>query len=270
MPQPPKQLTPSDGATHLFGSEVRRYRMMMGLSIAQLAEQINYSPSFIGAVERAESGCERGFAVACDQTLETREALAHLWDGLFSRRPGNPVPEWFVEWPIIEDEAEALCVYNPCVVYGLLQTEEYAEIVLFGDRPQVEARLARQAVLTKADAPRLVYLLPEHVLWYDVGGAGVMGPQLDRLCEAVSSRLSVQVVPNGQSHPGNKGEFTVATLPRGAEVGYVATAARGMILDAHKDIATMKDDFSAIRAHALPVGMSIDLIQRTKEERWKT
>jgi hypothetical protein len=96
-----------------------------------------------------------------------------------------------------------------------------------------------------------------------------MGPQLDRLCEAVSPRLSIQVVPNGQSHPGDKGQFVIATLPRGVEVGYAETAARGMILDAHKDIATLKQDFSVIRAQALPVGMSIDLIQRTKEEHWK-
>jgi hypothetical protein len=240
------------------------------MSIAQLAEKINYSPSFIGAVERAESGCERGFAVACDETLDTKEALAHLWDGLFSKRPGNPIPDWFEEWPKIEDDSEVLCVYNPCVIYGLLQTEEYAEKLLFGDRAQIEARMARQNVLTKPDAPRLTYLLPESVLWYDVGGAEVMGPQLDRLCDSVTPRLSVQIVPNGQLHPGNRGEFTVATLPRGTEIGYVETTARGMILDAHKDIAALKDDFSAIRAQALPVGMSIDLIQRTKEEHWKT
>jgi hypothetical protein len=169
MPQPPKELTPSDGAAHLFGSEVRRYRTLMGMSIAQLGEKIIYSPSFIGAVERAESGCERGFAVACDQALETKEALAYLWDGLFAKRPGNPVPEWFVEWPIIEDSAEALCAYNPCVIYGLLQTEAYAERLLSGDRAKIEARLARQAVLTKPEAPHLVFLLPEAVLWYDVG-----------------------------------------------------------------------------------------------------
>jgi transcriptional regulator with XRE-family HTH domain len=270
VPQPPKELTPSDGAAHLFGSEVRRYRTLMGLSIAQLAEMINYSPSFVGAVERADSGCERGFAAAADQALETKEALAHLWDGLFSRRPGNPLPEWFEEWPKIEDDSEALCVYNPCAVYGLLQTEEYAEKVLFGDRPRIDARMGRQEILAKPDAPHLVYLLPETVLWYDVGGAEVMAPQLDRLCEAVSPSLSVQVVPNGQLHSGNVGEFTVATLPRGVEIGYVETMARGMILDAHKDIATMKKHFSAIRAQALPVGMSIDLIQRTKEEHWKT
>ncbi len=269
MPQPPKRLTPSDGAAHLFGSEVRRYREMMGLSIAQLAEQINYSPSFIGAVERAESGCERGFAIACDAILDTREALVHLWDGLFSRRPGNPVPEWFVEWPIIEDESEALCVYNPSVVHGLFQTEDYAGKLLNGDNALVDARMARQTILTKANPPSLVYLLPECVLWYDVGGAEVMRPQLERLCDAASPHVSIQVVPNGQIHPGNAGEFMLAKLARGVEVGYVETSARGMILDAHKDVATLEQRFSAIRAQALPVGMSIDLIHRTKEEHWK-
>jgi hypothetical protein len=270
MPRPPKELTPSNGAMDLFGSEVRRYRELAGLSIAVLAERINYSPSFVGAVERAESGCDRAIAEACDRELDTREALVHLWDGLFSRRPGTPVPEWFVEWPAIESKAEVLCVYDPCVVHGLLQTEDYARTLLFGDEDLLEGRLARQVAVTAQDGANVVYLLPEAVLWHDVGGLEVMRGQCDRLQAVVSPRLSIQVIPDGELHPGNEGGFMIATLPMGVEMGYVETAARGMILDAHKDVARLKERFSAIRSHALPVGMSVDLIGRTKEERWKS
>lgn len=271
MPQPPKQLTPSNGALDLFGSEVRRYRERASLSIAALADLIPYSPSFVGAVERADSGCERGFAEAVDGVLDTHDALVHLHDGLFGKKSGA-FPEWFEKWPRVEEKAERFTVYEPLVVHGLLQTPEYANVVLGGDREGVEARMKRQAILGR-DAPpppRLVYVLPEHVLWLDKGGPDIMRAQLEKLVAVVSPRLSVQVVPAGIPHPGSDGALIVATLADGTDVGYVETPARGIMLEAADDIMRLKSVFTDISTNALPVGMSIDLIKRTVEERWTT
>lgn len=270
MPQPPKRLTPSNSALDLFGSEVRRYRVLAEYSIKQLADKIPYSPSFIGAVERAESNCERKFAEHCDAALDTKEALAHLHDGLFGDRKDG-FPEWFRKWPTVEEDAGTLKVYEPIVIYGLLQTEEYASTLLFGDREAIDARLARQTILTRTNPkpPRLIYLLPETVLWNDVGGPSIMRPQLQRLMEAVSPRLSVQIVPNGAPHPGNEGTFTVATLRCGEEIGFAETALRGILIEDREDISRLKERFDAIWTQALPVGMSVDLIKRTLDEKWR-
>ncbi|TMQ90720.1 helix-turn-helix domain-containing protein [Actinomadura soli] len=271
MPQPPKRLTPSNSALDLFGSEVRRYRVLANYSIKQLAAKIPYSPSFIGAVERAESHCERSFAEHCDTVLDTKQALAHLHDGLFGNKKDG-FPEWFRKWPTIEEESGTLKVYEPIVIYGLLQTEDYASTLLFDDREAIDARLKRQDILTRTSPqpPRLIYLLPETVLWNDVGGPEVMRAQLKRLVDAVSPRLSVQVVPNGGIHPANQGTFTLASLPGGEEIAYVPTAARGIMMDAREDISRLKDKFDAIWTQALPAQLSIDLINRTIDERWKT
>jgi hypothetical protein len=270
MPQPPKRLTPSNSALDLFGSEVRRYRQLADHSIKQLADKIPYSPSFIGAVERAESHCERTFAEHCDAVLDTRQALVHLHDGLFGDKKDG-FPEWFRKWPTVEEDAGTLKVYEPQVIYGLLQTEAYASTLLFGDREAINARMARQAILTRAmpTPPRLIYLLPETVLWNDVGGPEVMRGQLQRLADSVGPRLSIQVIPNGATHPSN-GTFTLASLPGGEEIAYVATAARGIMMDAQEDILRLKDRFDAIWTQALPVNLSVDLINRTIEEKWAT
>ncbi|TDC55564.1 XRE family transcriptional regulator [Actinomadura sp. KC345] len=269
MPQPPKRLTPSNSALDLFGSEVRRYRVLANHSIKQLADKIPYSASFIGAVERAESHCERTFAEHCDTVLDTKEALAHLHDGLFGDKKDG-FPEWFRKWPGVEEEAETLKVYSPIVVHGLFQTMDYANTLLFDDSQAVESRMARQTILSRTNPPppRLVYILPESVLWYDVGGPGVMRPQLNSLVEANSARVSVQIVPSGARHPGNEGEFMIATLPSGEEVAYVETGARGIMMDARKDISTLRDRFDAISTQALPTALSVDLINRTIEEKW--
>jgi hypothetical protein len=162
-------------------------------------------------------------------------------------------------------------LYHPTLVHGLFQTPEYAATLLRSDPGLVDARMARQAVFTRPDPPSVVCVLPELALHHNIGGPDVMAPQLDRLIEAPSSpRVVVQVVPNGQIIRGHDGELVIATLEMGVEVGYVETPARGMILDAHRDIAQMKERFSDIRAHALPMEMSLDLIRRTKEQLWTT
>ncbi|GAA4332743.1 Scr1 family TA system antitoxin-like transcriptional regulator [Actinomadura luteofluorescens] len=269
MPQPPKRLTPSNSPLDLFGSEVRRYRALVDHSIKQLADKIPYSASFIGAVERAECHCERNFAEHCDAVLDTKQALSHLHDGLFGDKKDG-FPEWFRKWPAVEEQAGTLKVYEPTVIYGLLQREEYASSLLFGDREATDARLARQSVLTRTDpvAPRLIYVLPELVLWYDVGGPDVMRAQLQHLVDAIGPRLSVQVIPNGVPHPGNEGAFVLATLPDGKEIALAETAARGIMMDTREDISRLKDRFDAICTQALPTSMSADLITRTIGEKW--
>jgi hypothetical protein len=272
MPQPPKRLTPSNGALDLFGSEVRRYRELAGrMSIADLADKIPYSPSFVGAIERAESGCERGFAEACDEVLETKQALAHLHDGLFAKKVGG-LPEWFKAWPGVEESAVKLAVYQPLVIYGLLQTDAYANVLLGQNSAAVEARMKRQAILSREDPPppRVVYVFPEHVLWVDKGGPAVMYEQLGRLIKPPSPHTSIQVVPGGVPHLGNDGAFVIATLADGTEAAYVETSARGIMLDSRADISRLKDVFTDICTQALPVGMSAELINRTNEERWKS
>jgi hypothetical protein len=268
MPQRPNELRPWESPESLFGSELRHYREAAKLSLAQFSNRIPYAASTIGAVERAEMRCDRKMAVAADGELKTNDALTRLWDGLFS---GNgPIPSWFMDWAKLEPDALTFRSYQPFVVYGLLQVESYARTLLFGDDQAVKARMERQSILHRADPlpPRIFYLMPEIVLWYDVGGREVMREQLTHLADCVSPRLSVQIVPNGVVHPGNVGAFSLATLPDGRDVAYVDTAARGLTMAEMPDIRTLTDAFDTIRSQALPVGMSVDLIRRTVEQRW--
>lgn len=266
MTRRPLDLNPSSSPLALFGSELRRYREMAGLTQEQLGAKIQFSRSLVGDVERGEKRPDRAFAVACDRAMNTLDALAHLWDGLLKR---SAYPSWFADWPLIEAKAVTLRWFEPQIVCGLLQTEGYARALLHGDEAVVAARLARREILTRAEPPpRLVCLLDEAVLHKQVGGAEVMREQLHHLAAAASPRLSVQVVPSGTVHPGDRGAFVIATLADGEEVAYVETAARGLITTDREDLRTLGDSWEAIRAQALPVTMSVDLITRTAEERW--
>jgi DNA-binding XRE family transcriptional regulator len=269
MARPPNNLDPGASPLALFGSELRRYRERAGLSQDQLGTDINYSGSFIGQVERGEKRCERNLAVRADERLGLPEALANLWDKTVK---DHVFPSWF-DWPIYEGRANMLQTYQLSYVDGLLQTVDYARVVLHGDDAAVEARMARQAILTRDDPPppRLFCVLDESLLHRQLGSREVMREQLAHLVSSVSDRISIQIVPAGTSgvvHPGLRGSFIVATLNDGSDIAYMETPARGMTLREREDLRTLTESFHEIRSQALPVGMSMDLITRTAEERW--
>jgi transcriptional regulator with XRE-family HTH domain len=250
----------------LFGSEVKRYRTISGLSQDQLGEKVPVCGSHIGKIERGETRCDRSIAVKLDEILDTRGALPSLWDELVL---DAAFPVWF-DWPEVESEADSLQTYQCLVVYGLLQTEDYAAALLGGDKAAAAARMKRQGILSREDrqSPRLSVLLCEGVLRNQVGDRDVMRGQLERLLSITSSRISVQIVP-GPLHPvDTAGAFVLATLPDRTELGYVETAVRGITVSESADIRLLSEAYDQIRSRALPVDMSKDLIRQILEERW--
>jgi hypothetical protein len=74
------------------------------------------------------------------------------------------VPPWFRSWIEHEQRATVLRIWQPSVLSGLLQTEEYARAILAVNPGVTEdliserltARLARQELLTRDDPPTLI------------------------------------------------------------------------------------------------------------------
>lgn len=249
----------------IWGRELRHHRKTAGLTQGQLAERIHFSESLISGVETGQLPASPEFAETCDEVLQTGGALHRLLDW----RKGLQIPSWFGKWRDKEREATALRAYEPLVFPGLLQTEGYARILLRGNEAAVEARLDRQIILVRDDPrpPSLRCVIDEAVLYRPIGGPGVMREQLEHLMSVITPRLSVQIVPHGM-HSGLMGGFAIATLARGGDVLYAETAVRGLTTSDQEDIAAAVERFEAIRSEALPISMSIDLIQRAVEEKW--
>jgi transcriptional regulator with XRE-family HTH domain len=251
------------GPQAIWGRELRHYRQTAGLTQARLSELIHFSESLISGVETGQTPASPEFAAACDDALNTGGALLRTLDW----RKGQRFPSWF-NWPRYEAEATALRTFELSVVYGLLQTEDYARALL-DDDTAVSARMERQSILTREDPPPplLVVLIDESVLSRRVGDSKVMRDQLEHLVTSVSKRVSIQVVP-AEAHDGISGSFVVATLSDRSEVAYVETATRGMTTGDRNDINILTESFASIQSRALPVDMSIDLIARTAAHKW--
>ncbi|MER5623955.1 helix-turn-helix transcriptional regulator [Streptosporangium sp. NPDC002544] len=249
----------------IWGRELKHYRKAAGLTQSQLAEKIHFSESLISGVETGQIPASPEFADACDAVLNTGGALRRLLDW----RKGQALPTWFGKWKDTEQEATTLRIYEPMVMPGLLQTEAYAHALL-GNDAATAARLARQEILTRENPapPTLRCVIDELALHRLVGSPEIVREQLEHLTAIADSQISVQVVPRGCVRTGILAGFAIATLEGGIEVAYLDTAIRGLTTSDRDDVAAAVTQFEAIRIEALPLGMSIDLIKRTAEERW--
>jgi Domain of unknown function (DUF5753) len=111
-----------------------------------------------------------------------------------------------VDWSSLDHAygARSLRLFEHVLVPGLLQTADYARAVP-STRPHtsadeieelVTARLARQALLARADPPLLYVLLDEGVLHRPVGTSEVMAAQLARLADlSEQTYVTLQVIP---------------------------------------------------------------------------
>jgi transcriptional regulator with XRE-family HTH domain len=258
----------------VFGAELRYYRTRAGLSQVELASLANVSHDVISKIETGERPPAEDFPPRLDAIpgLDTHGALTRLW-GHLKKSLKQQAYGWFQRWAEIEAQAGTLRSYEPLIVPGLLQTEDYARAIL-SLRPgsdgddldvQVAGRLERQEALERA---QLWCVLDEGVLHREIGGSKIMQGQLDRLAAiAGHPKVTIQVIPGSCGHAGLLGGFVIADLD-GQPMVYLETAAEGQVTDSPSVAAHVALRFDTLRAEALPRGASRDLIRKVAEDKW--
>jgi transcriptional regulator with XRE-family HTH domain len=156
----------------VFGAMLRYYRERAGLSRTDLARQISKSVSLIQAIELGQRAATADVTEDLERVLPADGALARLREEIGDGLGYGAYPSWFQDWLASEREAKKLRTFEPMLVPGLLQTEDYARAV-FGARfgitneeidEQVAARLKRQEILVRDEPPALWVILDESVL----------------------------------------------------------------------------------------------------------
>lgn len=247
-----------------FGRELKLAREALGLTQEQLAQAINFSKSYVAMIETGQRPPKRDFTIPVDNVLKT--------DGRFDRMRSDLLvaearPEWFRPWVDYESEANEIRWYEPLLVPGLLQTEEYARALIEDGSPEqaeslISQRLERQLVLENA---RVIALVDESVVRRLVGAPETMCRQLIQLTEA---QAVVQVLPEGaQTYRHLEGPFALAAVD-GAEIAYVDTPARGFVLDSPEVVSRLRQRWEIIRAEALPIRQSRELILKVADQ-WR-
>jgi transcriptional regulator with XRE-family HTH domain len=164
----------------------------------------------------------------------------------------------------LEAGATYLANYQPMLVPGLLQTEDYARSVISQMRmdlspPEVESlvkvRMERQNSRLGGEHPtKLWAILDEAVLRRTIGSAEVMREQMGKLTETSEQpNITVQLLPFSLgAHPGLYGPFVVLTFPDPTpNLVWLENPKNSVYLESTEDVANYTEIFDQLRACAL-------------------
>ncbi|MFJ8763826.1 helix-turn-helix domain-containing protein [Streptomyces clavifer] len=266
-----QSLDPSASPLDYYGWELRRRREANGLKQGQLGEIIFCTGSLIGQIETTKKVPTRDFSERLDAVLGT--------DGVFSRLVGlvlrSQLPTWFQAYADMEARATYISTYQAQLVYGLLQTEEYARALLAVDHPNkvdemAAARLERQQTLKGKNPPALWIVLSETALLQEVGGRHVMRGQLARLLDFRDNPwVQIQVLPfSVGQHTGMMGSFTLLRFEDDPDLFYVESYDQGHMTANPQVIKERSVGYARLQAAALSPEDSATLIARVMEERY--
>jgi transcriptional regulator with XRE-family HTH domain len=242
---------------------LRYYRERAGLSRPDLARQVSKSVSLIQAIELGQRAATAEVTEDLERVLPADGALMRLRDEIGDGLGYQAYPSWFQEWLVSEQEARKLRWFEPLLVPGLLQTEDYARAV-FSTRfavtdeeiqEQVAARMKRQEILTREEPPTLWVIIDESVLRRTIGGRYVMREQVAHLVEAARRPyVSLQVISSDVGpHRGLwAGGFAIADFEDSPAVGYQETACQGQFVDRREDVGTLVECWDTLVREALP------------------
>ncbi|MEV1175917.1 helix-turn-helix transcriptional regulator [Nonomuraea sp. NPDC049784] len=266
-----------------LGQELRLLRERRALTGAKAARELGWSASKVSRIEAAKTmpsaddikamaGLYRLDGAKLDELFGLlRDAEQRGWWEDYE----DTLPEEYTRFLGLEAEATHQRNWEPQVVPGLLQTEDYAREVILatrgisrithsGVRSRVEARLDRQQrVLHRADACVMNVVLDESALMRRFGEPAVMCEQMEHLLEiSLLPHVSVQVLTLDALHPVNTGAFIHLKFSAFDDVVYLEQLYTANFVEDLERVAGYETAFDNIRSEALDEDESRVLIQR--------
>lgn len=198
-----------------FGQRLRDIRKDAGLSGRGLATLAGWHSSKVSKIEYGkQTPTEDDVRAWCHRA----RASQHVPDLIASLRN---IEAMYVEWrrilgtgtrrrqqsfSTLETQTKIMRWYEPVLVPGILQTAEYAEVVMrrvidFYGIPDdlgagITERMKRQQILSQGGDHRFHFILAHQALNTRIGDAEVMIGQLDRLLSVTSRpRVSLGIIP---------------------------------------------------------------------------
>ncbi|WP_410644779.1 helix-turn-helix domain-containing protein [Amycolatopsis sp. lyj-346] len=220
-----KPTSTSPGSRALAAS-LREVRVARGKGLRELARMVRILPQLLSAWEKGQRvpqpedvarllGALRVDDVTYDRMMRlARHARDDNWlDSNPSDLP--PALSGIVEY---ERTATKITMWSLAVLPGILQTPDYARVVLSNAEigmaqadAMLVARLERQRILVKPEPVRLIAFLGEMAVREQIGSADIMSDQMDHLTEVAGlPNASLRIVPrNIGYHPGLIGPFVL-------------------------------------------------------------
>lgn len=262
-----------------LGAELRRRRKQIGLNGAEMAHKLGWSPS---KVSRLETGARRGasevdiavYLANCRVPRAELDTLLDLYnqddDGYWLQPHREQLPGELRSLVIQESTASAIGNYEPLVVPGLLQTEDYARALFYEVNllpPEeielcVRARMDRQDILRRPWPPKFRFFIHEQALLLPVGSSAVMHEQMLHLLFLGSRpQCDLRVVPvSGGAQTGAGGPFVLLEYAEHKPVACLEHQAASLFLEDRKAVAMYRIVLQKLVDIALDEGQSREFL----------
>ncbi|MET7913691.1 helix-turn-helix domain-containing protein [Streptomyces avermitilis] len=272
----------------VLGRRLLDLRERAGLKREEAARILRVAPATVRRMEMAEVSLKipylqlllKSYGVGDDEAeafvLLAEEANKPGWWQRFH----DILPGWFSMHVSLEGAAALIRSYEPHFVPGLMQTEEYARVVLKSGaigqtRPEdvdryVALRMQRQELLTRENAPRIWAVMDETALRRPVGGPEVMRAQIDKLLEVTKlAHVTLQVIPfSSGPHPGTYGPFVLFrfAMPELPDMVYSEYLTGAVYLDARAEVATHLEVMDRMAAQAATAHRTKEILMDLRKE----
>lgn len=271
-----------------LGAELRQLREAAELTCEEAGLRLECHGSKISRIENGRSGLrQRDLRDMLDlyglTDAQEREGLLALardsgkkgwWVGY-----GDVISARYADFIGLENDAAWVRDYEMQLVPGLLQTEDYARVVMGMKpgrdpveevEPLVAVRMARQRRLGGEKPLHLWAVMGEAALRQRVGNPEIMRKQLHHLLDvATLPNIDLQVLPfTAGEHPGLDGAFTIVGFPAPSDrdVVWVENLNGGLYVEREEEIALYGLVFDRLIAAAMSSKDSAALISRVAKE----
>jgi transcriptional regulator with XRE-family HTH domain len=269
---------------HELGTRLRALRTERGMTVEEVAAELLCSTTKISRLETAARRPSlrdvRDLCVLYDLDQQMSRELMSL--AREAREAG-----WWTEYadlgldPLIglEQEATSITCYSMYYMPGLLQTEEYAELIIKTVAPKMDlhvvqqrtaARMRRQEVLGE-NGPFYNVLLDEMVFRRGVGNPSLMAAQVSKVLQLVhGNRITVQVIPfKAGAYAAADSYFVLLEFDDESNlwpVVYIEGLTDNQYLQRGPDIARYRETVEYLRDRALDPDGSIEFMENVRKE----
>ncbi len=275
-----------------LAAELRRLREHADLTGDDVAAHMGWSASKLSRLENAHTaprdaelrkllklyGVEGGDAEELVALAKEAKTLKGWWETY-----SQTLPPEYAALIGMEAEARSAMSWAPLIVPGLLQTSDYAREVTNGfveriapvspgeTRRRVEARLARQQVLTRDNPLEFSAILDQSVLFRRFGDPIVMKSQIERLLELVElPNITLRILPLDGPHPIGTGAFVLLQFDEvhdvtHRDVVYLEHLTGGRYVDEEEESFTYRRSFDRLRDLAFDEKKSREMLVSARD-----
>jgi transcriptional regulator with XRE-family HTH domain len=251
-----------------LSERLRDARFRAGSSLVEAGEYLQIDHTTLGRFERGTHRIRRAYVKDLldfygVSDRRERDFLLQLagdaWRKDWSDMDTRDLDSDFVDLTWLESKAAKICVFEPMLIHGLLQTPEYMQELAKAEQGQAatpevldriaEIRMTRQQIFVGDGPTELSVIMEEPAVRRPIGNSDVLKGQLISLLELGKQRnVSIQILPmSAPFSPGHHGPFAYFVMPDPyPEIAYIENLVGRIFIEEETKVECIRQTYDEL------------------------